>query len=129
MVIDLGAAAEGHWTVVEREISAVRNAIGTVLLKVIIESALLDDAGIVAACRASAGGGCRLREDLDRLPSKRRRDGRRGTADGRDRRRPTRREGQRRHPYGRGGPRECWIAGATRLGLSGTRAVLDGIAS
>jgi deoxyribose-phosphate aldolase len=58
MVIDLGAATAGDWGAVEGEIRHVRDAIPpTVLLKVIIESALLDDDGIVAACRASEAAG------------------------------------------------------------------------
>ncbi len=58
MVINLGLAAQGRWTEVEEEIAAVRSeAPGPTLLKVIIESALLDDEGIIAACRAAASAG------------------------------------------------------------------------
>ena len=58
MVINLGLAAEGRWTEVEEEIAAVRSeAPGPTLLKVIIESALLNDEGIIAACRAAESAG------------------------------------------------------------------------
>lgn len=58
MVIDLGRAADGDWDAVQYDIAEVRRAIDeTVHLKVIIESALLDDDGIVAACRAAEEAG------------------------------------------------------------------------
>jgi deoxyribose-phosphate aldolase len=58
MVINLGLAAEGRWTEVEEEIAAVRSeAPGPTLLKVIIESALLSNEGIIAACRAAESAG------------------------------------------------------------------------
>jgi deoxyribose-phosphate aldolase len=58
MVINLGLAAEGRWKEVEEEIAAVRGeAPGPTLLKVIIESALLDSEGIQMACRAAESAG------------------------------------------------------------------------
>jgi len=58
MVINLALAAEGRWKEVEQEIAGVRGAApGPTLLKVIIESALLDDEGIRAACRAAESAG------------------------------------------------------------------------
>lgn len=57
MVIDLGLAADGDWAGVEQEIAAVREATEGSLLKVIVESALLDDAALVAACRAAEAAG------------------------------------------------------------------------
>lgn len=58
MVINLGLAAEGRWKEVEEEIAAVRSeAPGPTLLKVIIESALLNNEGIIAACRAAESAG------------------------------------------------------------------------
>jgi deoxyribose-phosphate aldolase len=58
MVINLGLAAQGRWTEVEEEIAAVRSeAPGPTLLKVIIESALLNNEGIIAACRAAESAG------------------------------------------------------------------------
>jgi deoxyribose-phosphate aldolase len=58
MVIDLGLAAVGDWTSVEQEIRVVRDAIDAdVVLKVILESGLLDDDRLVAACQASERAG------------------------------------------------------------------------
>ncbi len=58
MVINLALAREGHWKKVEQEVAGVRGAApGPTLLKVIIESALLDDEGIIAACRAAESAG------------------------------------------------------------------------
>ena len=56
MVIDLGAAHAGDWAAVAKEIAIVREAVPT-LLKVIIESATLEDDGVVAACRAAVSSG------------------------------------------------------------------------
>lgn len=54
VVIDLGAARAGRWEAVVDELVAVRAAVARpARLKVIIESALLDEDGIVAACRAA----------------------------------------------------------------------------
>ena len=58
VVIDVGRAADGDWATVESELVDVREAIpSTTLLKVIIESALLDADGIVTACRIAEGAG------------------------------------------------------------------------
>ena len=58
MVIDLGLASAGLWDRVEADIAAVRAVVPAPgLLKVIIESATLDDERIVAACRAAEAGG------------------------------------------------------------------------
>jgi deoxyribose-phosphate aldolase len=58
MVINLALARERRWKEVEQEIAGVRGAVpGPALLKVIIESALWDDEGIVAACRAAESAG------------------------------------------------------------------------
>lgn len=57
MVIDVGAAVAGDVTALERDISAVRGAIPGSLLKVIIESAALTDAQIVAVCEAAERAG------------------------------------------------------------------------
>ena len=57
MVIDVGAAKAGDFAAVEADIRAVREAIPTALLKVIIESAALTDAEIVAVCEASERAG------------------------------------------------------------------------
>jgi deoxyribose-phosphate aldolase len=58
MVIDLGAAMQDRWAVVTAEVAAVRAAIGpAVLLKVIIESALIGPGRIGPACQAAEAGG------------------------------------------------------------------------
>ncbi|OMC34385.1 deoxyribose-phosphate aldolase [Mycobacterium sp. GA-1841] len=58
MVIDIGAAKEGAFNRVEADIAAVRAAApAPTVLKVIIESAALTDDEIVGACRAAAAAG------------------------------------------------------------------------
>ncbi|MGZ0712995.1 deoxyribose-phosphate aldolase (plasmid) [Coraliomargarita sp. W4R53] len=58
MVIDFGAAIEGRYADVEADIRAVREAAPRpVVLKVILESAALSDEAIVACCRAAEAAG------------------------------------------------------------------------
>ena len=58
MVIDLGHAAVGDWAMVGEEIAVVRGAApAPVVLKVIIESAVLDEQQIDAACGACVAAG------------------------------------------------------------------------
>jgi deoxyribose-phosphate aldolase len=58
MVINLGLVAAGDWAGVEADIAGVRSAVPAPhLLKVIIESALLTDEQIVASCRAAEAAG------------------------------------------------------------------------
>lgn len=57
MVIDVGAAKEGAFDAVRADVAAVRAATDGRLLKVIIESAALTDHEIVQACRASMEAG------------------------------------------------------------------------
>ena len=58
MVIDLGAAMQDRWAQVTAEVAAVRAAIGpSVLLKVIIESAVIGPGRIAPACQAAEAGG------------------------------------------------------------------------
>jgi len=57
MVIKIAAALVGRLDVVEEDIRAVRDAIPDALLKVIIESAVLDDAQVVAVCQAAERAG------------------------------------------------------------------------
>jgi len=58
MVIDLGLAKAGRWDLVRREIEAVRSAVlPPAVLKVIIESAVLSEEEIVAACEAAVAAG------------------------------------------------------------------------
>lgn len=56
VVIDLGRAADGDWAAVEAELRAVRAEVPGVL-KVILETALLDAQGIGAGCRAASEAG------------------------------------------------------------------------
>ena len=58
MVINMAAAAEGDWATVEKDIRAVRDAVPSpTVLKVILETALLSDDAIVAACKAAKNAG------------------------------------------------------------------------
>jgi deoxyribose-phosphate aldolase len=58
MVIDLGLAIAGLWHRLQADITAVRAAVPAPLkLKVILETAALDDAQIVAACHAAEAAG------------------------------------------------------------------------
>ncbi|EEH63730.1 deoxyribose-phosphate aldolase [Gleimia coleocanis DSM 15436] len=57
MVVNLKLVKEGEWDEVEADIRAVRDAIPGALLKVIIESAALTDEEIVACCEASERAG------------------------------------------------------------------------
>ncbi|MGP4976559.1 deoxyribose-phosphate aldolase [Brachybacterium tyrofermentans] len=57
MVISLGAVEDGDWERVREDIAAVVEASGDALVKVILETALLSDAQITAACEASEQAG------------------------------------------------------------------------
>jgi deoxyribose-phosphate aldolase len=58
MVIDLGAATEGDWRAVTAEVALVRAAVGAdVVVKAILETALIGLAAIPAACAAVEAGG------------------------------------------------------------------------
>ncbi|MDQ4114520.1 MAG: deoxyribose-phosphate aldolase [Actinomycetota bacterium] len=58
MVIDVGAAKEKRFTDVEADVAAVRAAVpAPTVLKVIIESAALDDDEIVGVCQAAVRAG------------------------------------------------------------------------
>jgi deoxyribose-phosphate aldolase len=58
MVIDIGAAKAGRFDLVEADIASVRSAIPAPhILKVIIESAVLTDDEIVAVCQAAVAAG------------------------------------------------------------------------
>jgi deoxyribose-phosphate aldolase len=131
MVIDVGAALYGDFDAIRADVSAVRAAIGErVILKVIVESAALlefgDEQTLVNACRAAADAGADFVKTSTGF-----------------------------HPSGGASVRAVEImavtvrpplevkasggirtasdavamlnAGATRLGLSGTRSVLDGL--
>lgn len=57
MVINIGAAKDGNWQLVENDIRAVVEASGDKLVKVIIEACLLTDDEKVTACQASVRAG------------------------------------------------------------------------
>jgi deoxyribose-phosphate aldolase len=127
MVIDLGRATDGDWLAVEQDIAGVRAAIGAdPVLKVIIESALLDDDGIVAACQAAeAGGASFVKTSTGFHPSG-------GASVGAVHLMATT-VGGRLGVKASGGIRTAEQAlamveaGATRLGCSASRAILDGV--
>jgi deoxyribose-phosphate aldolase len=130
MVIDIGAALAGDYDAVRADIAAVRAAVPGAMLKVIVESAALvslaDDRSLIAVCRAAEDAGADfVKTSTGFHPA--------GgasiaavalmaeTVDG------------RLGVKASGGIRTAehavamLDAGATRLGLSGTRAVLDGL--
>ncbi|WP_279482899.1 deoxyribose-phosphate aldolase [Aureimonas sp. SK2] len=57
MVLDIGAVVEGEFERARADIAAVRDASAGRVLKVILETCLLDEARIVAACRIAAEAG------------------------------------------------------------------------
>jgi deoxyribose-phosphate aldolase len=125
MVIDLGLAAAGDWAGVEADIAAVREAAPEALLKVIIESAALEEAGIRAACAAAERAGADfVKTSTGFHPAG-------GASTGAV---MAEMVARRLGVKASGGIRSTeqalamLDAGATRLGLSATRAVLDGIA-
>ncbi len=127
MVIDIGAAIAGDFAAVEADIAAVRNAMDPkALLKVIIESAALTDEQIVGACRAAEAAGAQfVKTSTGFHPS--------GGASVHAVELMAKTVGGRLGIKASGGIRTADAAlaminaGATRLGLSGTRAVLDGL--
>lgn len=126
MVINLSLAKEGRWRQVEADIRAVAQACGDALLKVIIESAALDDDQIVAACwAAEAAGAGFVKTSTGFHPA--------GGADVHAVSLMRTTVGDRLGVKASGGIRTAREAvamigaGATRLGLSASAAVLDGI--
>ncbi len=124
MVINIGLLKEGRADAVEAEIAAVRAAT-TGLLKVIIESAALTDDEIVAACRAAeAAGADFVKTSTGFHPA--------GGASVHAVELMAATVGPRLGVKASGGIRDYATAnamveaGATRLGLSETRAVLEG---
>ena len=124
MVINVGAAVAGDFDAVEADIRAVRDAMPFGLLKVIIESAALSDEQIVAACEAAERAGADyVKTSTGFHPA--------GGASVHAISLMAGAVGDRLGVKASGGIRdgafaaELIAAGATRLGLSGTRAVLD----
>lgn len=131
MVIDVGAALAGDFAGVRADIAAVRNAIPGAVLKVIIESAALmslsDADTVVAVCRVAADAGADfVKTSTGFHPA--------GGASVPAVSLMAATVGGRLGVKASGGirtaadARALLDAGATRLGLSGTRAVLDGLA-
>ncbi len=127
MVIDVGAALAGDLDAVRADIAAVRAAVPVPrVLKVILESALLDDATLTAACQAAeAAGADFVKTSTGFHPA--------GGASVHAVEVMHAAVGGRLGIKASGGIRDAGAAtalvaaGATRLGLSGTRAVLDGL--
>lgn len=127
MVVDLGRLKAGDFAAVEADVAAVVEAGGPdALVKVILESAALSPAELVEACRASERGGAQyVKTSTGFHPS--------GGASVEAVRLMAETVGGRLGVKASGGIRDTAAAlamldaGATRLGLSGTRAVLDGL--
>jgi deoxyribose-phosphate aldolase len=127
MVIDVGAAVAGDFAAVEADIRAVRASVPAgKVLKVIIESAALTDEQIVDVCRAAeAAGADFVKTSTGFHPA--------GGASEHAVALMVATVGGRLGVKASGGIRTTEAAlamiaaGATRLGLSGTRAVLDGL--
>lgn len=127
MVIDIAAANEGRFDDVQSDIAAVRGAVPEgKILKVIIESAALSDEAIVGACRAAeAAGADFVKTSTGFHPA--------GGASVHAVKLMAETVGGRLGVKASGGIRTADAAlamidaGATRLGLSGTAAVLDGL--
>ena len=125
-MIDLGTALAGDWTAVQADVAAVQQACGDVLLKVILESAALTAGQLVQACRASEAGGAQyVKTSTGFHPS--------GGASVEAVRTMRETVGDRLGVKASGGIRDTRSAlamldaGASRLGLSATRAVLQGL--
>ena len=128
MVIDVGRALMGDWDYVESDIAAVRAATKGALLKVILETALLSDEQIAEACRRCEKAGADFVKTATGFHPA-------GGADVRAIKIMHETVGGRLGVKASGGVRttefaeELIAAGATRLGLSGSRAILDGVAA
>lgn len=126
MVINLSWAKEGRWEDVEADIRAVRDACPKSLLKVIIESAALTDEEIVAACRASEAAGADYVKTSTGFHKA-------GGASVHAVRLMRETVGDRLGVKASGGIRDAATAvamieaGASRLGLSASRAILEGL--
>lgn len=119
------AALTGDWSAVEAEIRAVREASAGRPLKVIIESAVLNDAEIVGASRAAEAAGADFVKTSTGFDAA-------GGASAHAVRLMADAVGGRLGVKASGGirtasaVRELHAAGATRFGVSGTAAIVDG---
>ena len=126
MVIDLGSALAGDWGAVEADVAAVRVACDSALLKVIVESAALTSEQLEEACRRSEAGGAQyVKTSTGFHPA--------GGASVEAIQLMRETVGDRLGIKASGGIRDTATAlamleaGASRLGVSGTRAVLAGL--
>jgi len=127
MVVDLGLVKAGDWGAVQADVAAVRAATADrALLKVILETAALTDDEIVAACRAAeAAGADYVKTSTGFHPS--------GGASEHAVRLMAETVGGRLGVKASGGIRDAETAlrmveaGATRIGCSASRAILDGL--
>ncbi|PPG33274.1 deoxyribose-phosphate aldolase [Pseudoclavibacter sp. RFBB5] len=126
MVIDIGMLKAGRADLVQADVAAVRVAAPHALLKVIIESAALTDDEIVAACEASEAAGADYVKTSTGFSAA-------GGASTHAVALMRKTVGERLGVKASGGIRSTADAlamveaGASRLGLSGTAAVLDGL--
>ncbi|PPG43192.1 deoxyribose-phosphate aldolase [Pseudoclavibacter sp. RFBA6] len=126
MVIDIGMLKAGRADLVQADVAAVRVAAPHALLKVIIESAALTDDEIVAACEASEAAGADYVKTSTGFSAA-------GGASTHAVALMRNTVGERLGVKASGGIRSTADAlamveaGASRLGLSGTAAVLDGL--
>lgn len=125
MVVNLSQAKTGDWQGLEDDIRAVREAAPQVLLKVIIESAALTDQEIVRACQAAeAAGADYVKTSTGFHPA--------GGASAHAVSLMRETVGDRLGVKASGGIRtpeaaaEMVEAGASRLGLSSSAAIIDG---
>ena len=124
-VINLGYANEHDWDALDYDIAVVRDAIPFSVLKVIIESAVLTDEEIVAACKcAMASGADFVKTSTGFHPA--------GGASAAAVKLMKDTVGDELEVKASGGIRDAETAkemieaGATRLGLSSSRAVIEG---
>lgn len=128
MVIDVGVAVSGRFDLIEDEILALRSATNGRCLKVILETAALSDTAITACCKAAEAAGADFVKTSTGFHPQ-------GGATLHAIQLMHRAVGGRLGIKASGGIRDTSTAlalveaGATRLGLSGTKAVLDGLAS
>jgi deoxyribose-phosphate aldolase len=124
MVVDLGRLRAGDWGAVEQDVAAVRAECGPALLKVILETAALTPEQIVEACRrCEAAGAQYVKTSTGFHPT--------GGATVEAVRLMRETVGDRLGVKASGGIRDTATAiamldaGASRLGMSATRTVLD----
>lgn len=125
MVVNPGLIAAGDWDAVEHEISVVREATSGHVLKVILETAALEDDEIVAASRAAAASGADFVKTSTGFHKA-------GGATAHAVRLMADAVGGSLGIKASGGTRtaeaarEMWAAGATRFGVSATEAIVQG---